>query len=74
METLSWTLTIAATINGLLTTWLYGNGNRRAPLLGLFGCTLFVMYNVINEQWPMMVPTALTVAVNIRNSIVMSRD
>jgi hypothetical protein len=74
METLSWILTIAATITNLLSIWLYGNGKRAGPAVGLFCCALFVVYNIINEQWPMMVPTVLTVMVNVRNLIVMSRQ
>ncbi len=67
MTAFSWALSVAATLIYLAAIWLYGDGNRYAPCLGLLLCLCWVVYDVMNEQWPLLVPTAMNVAVTLRN-------
>ena len=40
-------ISVTATGIGLCSLWLYGNKDRRAPVLGLIVCSLWVLYDVI---------------------------
>ena len=64
----NWIAAACLTGLGLLGQWLYGNRDRRAPVLMLCVLAGWIIYNIANEQWALIVfPTALNVVVTIRN-------
>jgi len=66
---MNWLLTIAATCASLVAFWLYGNKSWMAPLFGIIGCLIYVYYDIRYDQVPLLVPTFVTMGIQIRNLI-----
>lgn len=68
---MAWTLVTLGTVFALIALWLYGNNHKRAPMFGLLACLCWVIYDVLYDQWPLLLPTAMNIAVTLRNWKVM---
>jgi len=67
MMIFGWCLSVFATSLALAMLWLYGDGHRKAPVFGLAVCLCWAVYDVLFEQWPLLLPTMLNVVVQVRN-------
>ena len=64
---MNWALSMLATALSLATLWLYGNGSKRAPILGLAMCMVWLYYNLQYDQLPLLLPTSLNIIIHVRN-------
>jgi len=64
---MAWGISACATGLALVALWLYGDGNKRAPIIWLAVCLCWVVYDILFEQWALLLPTALNIIVQIRN-------
>ena len=62
-----WIISALATSLSLAAAWLYGNKDARAPAIMLIVCLLWVIYDVMFQQWPLLLPAALNIIIQIRN-------
>jgi len=64
---MDWILSISATLVAMMASWLYGNKTHRAPILALAAIALWVVYDVYNAQWPLLIPCAVNAVIQTRN-------
>lgn len=64
---IGWLISLVATSLGLVMLWLYGNRSRWAPIVGFAVYSCWVIYDVKYEQWPLLLPTTVSIIVTIRN-------
>lgn len=64
---MNWLLSALGTLLALIMLWLYGNQDRRAPIIGLCVCLCWILYDILYDQWPLLLPTAINIAVCFRN-------
>ena len=62
-----WGVSIIATLIALASLWLYGDRHGKAPIFSLIAYSLWVVYIVIERDWPLALPVALNIAVAFRN-------
>lgn len=62
-----WSLSLLATTLGLYSFWMYGNGNRKAPTLYITAVALWVIYDILFQQWPLLIPCAINLCIQVRN-------
>ena len=68
-----WIISVLATSLYLVAMWLYGDSDKRAPLVALVVCLLWVAYDVAFQQWPLLLPTILNIGIQGRNLYRMRR-
>jgi len=68
---MDWIISSLATAVSIVSTWLYGNQSRKAPWYGLVMCLIWVYYDIKYDQLPLLLPTFLTMTIQIRNLIKM---
>lgn len=64
---IDWVLSTAATFLALLALWLYGNKQLISPLIYILSILVWIVYDVLNEQWPLLLPCFLNLGVQLRN-------
>jgi len=68
---MNWLISLLATVIVLISSWMYGNKSRRAPMLALVGYLVWIYYVIEYNQWPLLIPTTLNMVIQLRNLIKM---
>jgi len=51
--------------------WLYGNKTHRAPVVGLLAIAIWIVYDIHNAQWPLLLPCGVNTIITLRNYLKM---
>ena len=65
---------LAASFAAILTVWIYGNRSRKAPIVGIFGQTLWWWLTISQSMWGLVPLNVVMIIIHIRNYIRMKRE
>jgi len=64
---MSWALSVTGTVIANIGFWLYGNKHKWAPVISMLATAVWILYNILNNQWPLLLPCAVNLIIQIRN-------
>ena len=65
---------LAASFAAILTVWIYGNRSRKAPIIGMFGQTLWWWLTISQSMWGLIPLNVVMLIIHVRNYIKMKRE
>jgi hypothetical protein len=65
--TLKFVLEFLASIAAIITVWVYGNKNNKAPIIGMIGQMFWWVLTFYSEMWGLIPLNVVMLIIHIRN-------